>query len=196
MFANPVKARDAPGYPDIILRPQDLKGIRAAINQGQRAAQAAEKNLSDADATAMTVKLPISIDLIPPKGIVNIAQLERELVHMFANAIMYAPDPDPGVGPEFLRSMDSEDDNKDVVGYEVDENGIVKETRNMFGEVEKLLGDLRNEVERSANPPAGGPVSVSRSMSVAGGSTVEDDIDEQAGDADAPSTAKRRRVRG
>jgi hypothetical protein len=146
----------------------------------------------------MTVKLPISIDLIPPKGIINIAQLERELVHMFANAIMYAPDPDPGVGPTFVRqrSTDPEDENKEVIGYEVDENGIVKETRNMFGEVEKLLGDLRNEVERSANPQAGGITSTSRSMSVARASTVEDEVEEQTGDADAPSAAKRRRVRG
>ncbi|KAI0124860.1 hypothetical protein BJ170DRAFT_635373 [Xylariales sp. AK1849] len=200
MFANPIKARDAPGYPDIILRPQDLKGIRAAINQGQRAAQAAEKNLPDADPSAMSVYLPISVDLIPPRGIVNIAQLERELVHMFANAIMYNGDPDRSVGPSFVRQRraGSEEDDEDAIGYEVDENGIVKETRNMFVEVEKLLGDLRNEVERSAGPPAGGPSSVSRSASQAAGeaSTVEGENDEPAGDVDAPSAAKRRRVRG
>ncbi|KAI1855198.1 hypothetical protein JX266_000063 [Neoarthrinium moseri] len=194
MFAHPIKARDAPGYPEIILQPQDLKRIRAAINQGQRAAQAAEKNLPDSDPNAMNVWLPISVDLIPPKGIINIAQLERELVHMFANSIMYNQDPDRGVGPSFVQS--SEDDNEDAIGYEVDENGIVKETRNMFMEVEKLMSDLRSEIERNAAPPAGGP---SRSMSVAAGdmSTVEDDAaDEQPGDADAPSVAKRRRVRG
>ncbi|KAK6084520.1 hypothetical protein SCUP234_03309 [Seiridium cupressi] len=194
MFAAPIKARDAPGYPDIILRPQDLRQIRSAINGGQRAAHALEKTLPDLDPSAMNVWLPISVDLIPPKGIINIAQLERELVHMFANSIMYNQDPDRGVGPSFAKPED-EDDNGEAVGYEVDENGIVKETRNMFLEVEKLLSDLRSEIERNAQPPTAGRTSISRGVSVAGGdvSNVEEDGDQQPGDAEAQSTVKRRR---
>lgn len=194
MFAAPIKPRDAPGYPDIILRPQDLRGIRSAINGGQRAAHALEKTLPDLDPSAMNVWLPISVDLIPPKGIINIAQLERELVHMFANSIMYNQDPDRGVGPSFVRP-ESEDNNDDAVGYEVDEDGIVKETRNMFLEVEKLLSDLRSEIERNAQPSTVGRTSVSRGVSVSGGdvSNVEEDVDQQAADAESQSTAKRRR---
>lgn len=197
MFAHPIKARDAPGYPELILSPQDLKGIRTAINQGQKAAHAAERNMPDADLNAMNVWLPKSIDLIPPKGIINIAQLERELVHMFANAIMYNADPDRGVGPSFIR-QNEEDDNEEIIGYEVDENGIVKETRNMFAEVEKLMSDLRSEIERNAQPRTGTHASVSRGVSVAGGevSAVEEDADETGGDTDVHGTAKRRRVRG
>ncbi|KXJ97190.1 hypothetical protein Micbo1qcDRAFT_155998 [Microdochium bolleyi] len=195
MFAHAVKERDAPGYRNIVLRPQDLMGIKRAISQGSRAANQAAQLLPDFDPSTspMNIWLPVSADLVPPKGIINIAQLERELVHMFANAIMYAPDPDRGVGPAFKRRRrdGSEDSNEDVLGYEVDEDGIVKDTRSMFGEVEKLLSDLRNEVDRNAPPPTGG-AGHSRSMSLAGGeaSTAEDDADEQ------PSDAKRRRVRG
>lgn len=194
MFAHPIKARDAPGYPDIILRPQDLKNIRAAINNGQRAASALEKTLPDSDTNAMNIWLPISIDIIPPKGIINIAQLERELVHMFANSIMYNQDPDRGVGPSFVK-VDEEDDDEDAVGYEVDENGIVKETRNMFVEVEKLLSDLRSEIERNAQPSTVGRASDSRGVSVAAGdaSNVEDDGDQHTGDVETHSTTKRRR---
>lgn len=193
MFANPVKDRDAPFYSQIVRKPQDLKHIRMAISAGQRAAAAAEKNLNDSDPSVMNVWLPISRDLVPPRGIINIAQLERELVHMFANAIMYAPDPARGLGPTFLRQGDSEDGN-DAIGYEVDENRYVKDTRAMYAEVDNLLGNLRNEIQRNAPPPAAG--SVSRSMSLAGGevSTVEDEADEQqTGDTDAPKSKRTRR---
>ncbi|KAI2468294.1 hypothetical protein F4781DRAFT_432569 [Annulohypoxylon bovei var. microspora] len=196
MFAHPVKPRTAPGYFEIVLRPQDLKGIQKAITAGSKAAAAAVATMSNIEANATSVWIPMSVDLVPPRGIINIAQLERELVHMFANAIMYNPDPYRGFGPSFLRSnrrASLEDDEEDYRGYEVDENGVVKDTRSMFGEVEKLLSDLRNEVERNAPPPTGVPPSVSRSLSVAGGeaNVAEDDADEQAGDAN-----KRRRIRG
>ncbi|KAK8093758.1 hypothetical protein PG997_000443 [Apiospora hydei] len=196
MFAGPVKVRDAPNYSDIVLQPMDLKKIRAAIHQGQRHAQNVEKTQSDIEPSAMNVWLPTTADLVPPRGIINIAQLERELVHMFANATMYAPDPDRGFGPEFIkkRGEDDSDDEEGVLGYEVDENGIVKQTRNMFMEVEKLLGDLRSEVERNAQPAGVPPLSRSVSM-VGGEATAGEEDDEQGGD-DAPSVAKRRRVRG
>jgi len=189
MFAHPIKPRLAPGYYDIILRPQDLKGIQKAITAGSKAAAAAVATMPDADANAPAVWLPISVDLVPPRGIINIAQLERELIHMFANAIMYNPDPLRGLGPSFLKSYQSNsEEGEDLRGYEFDENGVVKETRNMYAEVEKLLGDLRNEVVPRTQVVGTG----SRSVSAAVGesTTVEDDGDEQAGDA------KRRRIRG
>jgi hypothetical protein len=145
--------------------------------------------MPDVDPNAPSVWLPISVDLLPPRGIINIAQLERELIHMFANAIMYNPDPLQGLGPSFLKSYQSNsNEGEDLRGYEFDENGVVKETRNMYAEVEKLLGDLRNEVVPRAQPIGAG----SRSVSAAVGesSTVEEDGDEQQGDA------KRRRIRG
>ncbi|KAI1496415.1 hypothetical protein F5X99DRAFT_400583 [Biscogniauxia marginata] len=191
MFAQPLKPRDAPGYHDYVLRPQDLKGIQKAITAGSKAAAAAVATMADVEPNAPAVWLPISVDLVPPRGIINIAQLERELDHMFANAIMYNPDPQRGLGPSFLRShqANTEGDDKDTRNYQFDENGVVKETRNMFREVEKLLSDLRSEVVPRAQPPAG---AISRSMSATGGeaSTAEDDAEEQAGDA------KRRRIRG
>ncbi|KAI0485414.1 hypothetical protein F4859DRAFT_380889 [Xylaria cf. heliscus] len=189
MFANAIKPRLAPGYYEIILRPQDLKGIQKAITAGSKAAAATVATMVDVDANSPAVWLPISIDLVPPRGIINIAQLERELIHMFANAIMYNPDPQRGLGPSFLRSYQSNsEEGEDLRGYEFDENGVVKETRNMFAEVEKLLGDLRNEVVPRAQAIGSG----SRSVSAVGeSSAVEDDGgDEQAGDA------KRRRIRG
>ncbi|KAJ8125242.1 hypothetical protein O1611_g8396 [Lasiodiplodia mahajangana] len=189
MFAHPIKTRLAPGYYDIILRPQDLKGIQKAITAGSKAAAATVATMPDVDPNSPAVWLPISIDLVPPRGIINIAQLERELIHMFANAIMYNPDPQRGLGPSFLRSYQSNsEEGEDLRGYEFDENGVVKDTRNMFAEVEKLLGDLRNEVVPRAQALGTG----SRSVSAAVGelSTVEDDGgDEQASDA------KRRRIR-
>ncbi|KAI3327946.1 hypothetical protein HD806DRAFT_484507 [Xylariaceae sp. AK1471] len=189
MFAHPIKPRLAPGYYEIILRPQDLKGIQKAITAGSKAAAAAVATMPDVDANAPAVWLPISVDLVPPRGIINIAQLERELIHMFANAIMYNPDPLRGLGPSFLKSYQSNsEEGEDGRGYEFDENGVVKETRNMYAEVEKLLGDLRNEVVPRTQAIGTG----SRSVSAAVGelNTAEDDGDEQAGDA------KRRRIRG
>lgn len=200
LFANPVRDRDAPGYGDIVLLPQDLRKIRTAIQAGNKAATAVAATLADLDPTAVNVWLPISVELVPPRGIINIAQLERELVRMFSNAIMYAPDPDRGLGRAFIKGGDdARSETEDILGYKVDEDGIVKDTRNMFMEVEKLLGDLRNEVERNAPRPMGAPAAAAgQNLSLAGAeaSTAEDDVDELAGDGDAPSTAKRRRVRG
>ncbi|KAJ8118562.1 hypothetical protein ONZ43_g3964 [Nemania bipapillata] len=170
-------------------RPQDLRGIQKAITAGSKSAAATVASMPDVDTNSATIWLPISIDLVPPRGIINIEQLERELIHMFANAIMYNPDPQRGLGPSFLRSYQSNsEEGEDLRGYEFDENGVVKETRNMFAEVEKLLGDLRNEVVPRAQALGTG----SRSVSAAVGesSTIEDDGgDEQPGDA------KRRRMR-
>ena len=41
IFAKALSERDAPGYKDLVLRPQDLKSIKAAITKGGKAAMAA-----------------------------------------------------------------------------------------------------------------------------------------------------------
>ncbi|KAK7544182.1 Bromodomain-containing protein [Phyllosticta citribraziliensis] len=105
LFSTPVKAKDAEGYYDIIRRPQDLKSIRAAIQNGSRAVAAATASTADTPlgnspgqgpstptqfpSSSTQITLPISEDLVPPKGIVNSAQLEKELMRLFANAVMF-----------------------------------------------------------------------------------------------------------
>lgn len=143
MFANPVKERDAPGYRNVILRPQDLKSIRSAITAGHRAALAVAP--ADLDPSATNVWLPISEDLIPPKGIINYAQLEKELMRMFANAIMFNADPRRGLGTAWQDAI--ERSKEEPYGYSFDEDSVVKGTRDMFAAVEKKVSDLRS-VER------------------------------------------------
>ncbi|KAK3315475.1 hypothetical protein B0H66DRAFT_565428 [Apodospora peruviana] len=189
MFAAPIREKDAPGYNKLIVQPQDLKSIRAAINHGNRAATQAAVALPGGDLGTGRVRLPISEELMPPKGIINSSQLDRELAHMFANAVMYNPDHGPGPGSIFMVRDDEEaigEDDKDgetggghhgvhgqehVLGYKVDEYGVVNDTRAMFQEVDKLLAELRSaEMQRGAggpNQPATG--TSTRQASVAGG---------------------------
>ncbi|XP_044724374.1 uncharacterized protein HRG_02270 [Hirsutella rhossiliensis] len=191
MFATGVREKDAPGYRQIVLQPQDITSIRAAIKQGNKAAVQAASSLPGGDPGTASVWLPVSEDLVPPKGIVNSAQLERELVHIFCNAIMYNPDPDRGPGQFFMKR--SQNEEEEVVGYHLDENGVVKNTRSMFVEVEKLLGDLRSAEKERGVPP----LSSTRQASVAtpADDTAEDE-DELAGDGNhtATSVVKRRRI--
>src|SRR5882757_3471159 len=49
IFAKPLSERDAPGYKDLVLRPQDLKSIKAAISKGGKAALAAIEALEEED---------------------------------------------------------------------------------------------------------------------------------------------------
>ncbi|KAF2668180.1 hypothetical protein BT63DRAFT_270088 [Microthyrium microscopicum] len=91
LFSHPVRDRDAEGYSTMIRRPTDLKTIKAAIGAGARAVNAANV---PADASSTGSMLPWSEDLIPPKAIVNSAQLESEIMRMFANAVMFNPGED------------------------------------------------------------------------------------------------------
>ncbi|SZF03631.1 unnamed protein product [Blumeria hordei] len=152
MFANPIKEKDAPGYRTIILRPQDLKSIRSAITAGHRAATAAAPE--DLSPYAPSAWLPISEDLIPPKGIINYSQLEKELMRMFANAIMFNADPKRGLGPAWQDVV--ERNKEEALGYAFDEDSIVRGTKDMFAAVEKKVSDLRsverrNEVAKKAS---------------------------------------------
>ncbi|KAL7933476.1 hypothetical protein V8C35DRAFT_304504 [Trichoderma chlorosporum] len=192
MFATALREKDAPNYRQIVLQPQDITSIRSAIKAGNKAALQAAASLPGGDPGTASLWLPISDDLVPPRGIINSAHLERELVHMFCNAIMYNPDPDRGPGPAFMRR--SQSDEEEIVGYRLDENGVVKNTQSMFLEVEKLLGDLR-AAEKDRGIP---PISTTRQGSVAtpAEDTAEEE-DELAGDGDSASasgTAKRRRI--
>ncbi|CAK7275181.1 hypothetical protein SEPCBS119000_006564 [Sporothrix epigloea] len=162
MFAHKIRDRDAPGYGSIVRHPVDLKSIRMAITQGNKAAFATSVALGESSENS--IWLPISEDLVPPRGIINSSQLECELVHMFANAIMYNPDSHRGVGTAFLVEDDVSDDddpsssaNPDAsssnVRYQVDEDGVVKDTRSMYIEVEKLLSDMRSAERQQGMPP-------------------------------------------
>lgn len=125
IFAKPLSERDAPGYKELVLRPQDLKSIKAAVSKGSRAALAAIETLEAEDRSGEetpTKNAPATAtesgerslgngmylvkkteDLFPPKGIVNSSQLEMELVRMFANAVMFNPLPSSERG--FGRSL-------------------------------------------------------------------------------------------
>ncbi|VUC35181.1 unnamed protein product [Clonostachys rosea] len=185
MFATALREKDAPNYRQIVLQPQDITSIRSAIKQGNKAAVAAANSLPGGDPGTASLYLPYSEDIVPPKGIINSAQLERELVHMFCNAIMYNPDPDRGPGSTFMKR--SQEDEEEVFGYHLDENGIVRNTQSMFLEVEKLLGDLRSAEKDRIAPPLSTP----RPASVATPAEDTAEDEEEAGEG----TAKRRRVR-
>jgi len=197
MFANPIRERDAPNYSGIVLQPQDIMSIKKAITHGNRVASQTAANLPGGDPGTPVVLLPISEDLVPPKGIINSAQLERELVHMFCNAVMYNPDPDRGPGPKFMKRGHGQGGD-DSLGYQMDEFGVVRNTRDMFVEVEKLLTDLRNAESQRGVPPASAVSLTPRAASTAGasgaagGDDTADDMDELAQD-DGTSTASRRK---
>lgn len=175
MFAKPLTEREAPGYKDLIYRPQDLKSIKSAIIAGGKALVSVTDNSnfdgvgSPAQAgvgtpsgkNAISNWIAATPDVVPPKGIVNSAQLEKELMRMFANAIMFNPDSKRGVGPAFRprkprrhvvphnttadEDEDAEGDADEPSGREDDEEdgGVVTDTREMFEAVERSVGHWR-----------------------------------------------------
>ncbi|KAK1907221.1 hypothetical protein P3342_005545 [Pyrenophora teres f. teres] len=74
---------------------------------------------SPGGATGGVVELPVTVDNVPPKSIVNAAQLEKELMRMFVNAVMFNPG----------------------------EEGVVNDARDMFQTVQGLVSTWR-DVER------------------------------------------------
>ncbi|GAD94571.1 predicted protein [Paecilomyces variotii No. 5] len=162
IFAKPLTERDAPGYKDLIYRPQDLKSIKSAIHQGSKAVAAATEAAStpagDGESPAPGVATPSkntvlmlqkTADLIPPKGIVNSAQLEKELIRMFANAIMFNPTPERSFGPAFPMITDSSSRESSQFS-EAEEGGIIHDTREMCDDVEKAVTRWR-AAERTAD---------------------------------------------
>lgn len=165
IFAKPLTERDAPGYKDLIYRPQDLKSIKSAIHQGSKAVAAATEAAStpagDGESPAPGVTTPSkntvlmlqkTADLIPPRGIVNSAQLEKELIRMFANAIMFNPTPERSFGPAFPMITDS-NSRESTQFSEAEEGGIIHDTREMCDEVEKAVTGWR-AAERTAEEVA------------------------------------------
>ncbi|KAI1613380.1 hypothetical protein EDD37DRAFT_347855 [Exophiala viscosa] len=182
IFAKPLSERDAPGYKKLVFRSQDLKSIKAAVSKGGRAALAAIESLETDDrdgeetptknvAATATESGERSLgngvylvnqteDLVPPKGIVNSAQLEMELVRMFANAVMFNPLPTSERG--FGRSLrlrkrggdvdsnaDADDASSSEEGSPVDEGGIISDAREMFDDVMAAVRKWREvEIER------------------------------------------------
>ncbi|KAF2228304.1 Bromodomain-containing protein [Elsinoe ampelina] len=143
-FQKPVTEKEAEGYNDIIKRPQDLKSIKAAITAGAKAvnaaiaAKGAEAEGEDGDdaggqITGSTIMLPKTEDVVPPKGIVNSAQLEKEVMRMFANAVLFNP------GDE----------------------GFVTDARHMAEDVARKVGDWR-EIETHEADAGGGQGSSKR----------------------------------
>ena len=171
IFAKPLTEREAPGYKDLVYRPQDLKSIKAAVNRGSRAANAAIDEAGNAgeDGTGTPGKNSITLgtmslkkreELVPPKGIVNSSQLEMEFMRMFANAIMFNPLPRSarGFGPlinmvragtetvQIEEQTDEGEGDPEVKGYGyaiVEEGGIIEDTREMCESVEKAVADWR-----------------------------------------------------
>lgn len=118
-FTTAVKAKNAEGYYDIIKRPTDLKSISKAIANGSKIINAATASDTPAGSPGLNggiVELPLTADVIPPKAIVNSAQLENELMRMFVNAVMFNPG----------------------------EEGVVEDAREMFESVEKSVNQWRN----------------------------------------------------
>ncbi|KAJ5569416.1 Bromodomain [Penicillium hispanicum] len=162
IFAKPLGERDAPGYHELIYRPQDLKTIKSAVHQGSKAIAAATEAVStpagDGDSPAPgtpsknnVLVLPKSEDLLPPRGIVNSAQLEKELIRMFANAIMFNPVPERGFGPAFPMISDRGSRESTQSGdSDGDEGGIIQDSREMFEDVEQAVTRWR-AAERTAD---------------------------------------------
>lgn len=162
IFAKPLSERDAPGYHDLIYRPQDLKSIKSAVHLGSKMVASATETVStpagDAESPAPAgtpskqnvFMLPKSEDIMPPKGIVNSAQLEKEFVRMFANAIMFNPVPERGFGPAFPLTNERGSRESTQSGEGDEEGGIIQDSREMFEDVELAVTRWR-AAERTAD---------------------------------------------
>ncbi|KAL4918237.1 hypothetical protein BDW62DRAFT_182121 [Aspergillus aurantiobrunneus] len=162
IFTKPLTERDAPGYRDLIYRPQDLKSIKSSISQGSKslaaATEAANTPVADGESPIPNTGTPSknavlmlqkTDDVIPPKAIVNSAQLEKELIRMFANAAMFNPIPQRGFGPAFPMIADGGSGRRQYAP-EPDEGGIIKDTLEMFEDVEQAVTRWR-AAERTAD---------------------------------------------
>ncbi|KAF2130808.1 hypothetical protein P153DRAFT_286907 [Dothidotthia symphoricarpi CBS 119687] len=123
LFSSAVRANNAPDYYKIIKRPTDLKFIQKAIAAGakQVAAAASDTPVGSPGGAGGVVELPMTSNTIPPTAIVNSSQLEKELMRMFVNAVMFNPG----------------------------EEGVVEDARQMFETVQRSVSNWRN-VERSS----------------------------------------------
>ncbi|OAX83684.1 hypothetical protein ACJ72_01949 [Emergomyces africanus] len=169
IFAKPLTERDAPGYKDLIYRPQDIKSIKSAIHQGSKALTAATEAVNTPSGENVESPVPgpgfgtpsksnglllkRSAELIPPKGIVNSAQLEMELMRVFANAVMFNPTSDKTFGSSFPMQSDSASQEGTQVS-DTDEGGIINDTLEMYEDVEKAVSRWR-AAERAVDDMGG-----------------------------------------
>ncbi|KAF3048243.1 hypothetical protein E8E12_011458 [Didymella heteroderae] len=118
MFAEAVKAKKAEGYYDIVKRPTDLSAIKKALANGAKYVNvmASDTPVGSPGGAGATIELPVSSDVVPPKAIVNPAQLEKELMRMFVNAMMFNPG----------------------------EETVVTDAREMFESVQRSVSNWRN----------------------------------------------------
>lgn len=123
IFTAAVRPKDAEGYYDIIKRPTDLTTIKKALSNGAKyvTATASDTPIGSPGGQGATIELPVSSDVVPPKAIVNPAQLEKELMRMFVNAMMFNPG----------------------------EDGVVEDAREMFESVQRSVSSWRNVHGRS-----------------------------------------------
>ncbi|KAL8915081.1 MAG: hypothetical protein Q9171_000384 [Xanthocarpia ochracea] len=207
IFAKPLTEREAPGYPSLIYRSQDLRSLKQAITIGNRALTAfVEQEHDDEDKDIIPIAgvgegdarvwVKKNEDFMPPKGIVNSAQLEKEIMRVFANAVMFNPDPKRALGPAYRtrakvkqrhipvrlseRAGEDEDEDEDEDGDDASEGegGVVKDAREMFEDVERVVGQWR-AAEGAAEETAiwTGTGKMGR---VRGGDGEEDETDELA----------------
>ncbi|KAF1999165.1 hypothetical protein P154DRAFT_523560 [Amniculicola lignicola CBS 123094] len=117
-FTTAVKAKDAEGYYEIIKRPTDLRSINKAVTVGAKvvAAHALDTPAGSPGGGGGMVELPPTQDTMPPKAIVNSAQLEKELMRMFVNAVM----------------------------FNSGEEGVVEDAREMFESVQQSVSNWRS----------------------------------------------------
>ena len=190
LFAKPLTDREAPGYRDLIYRPQDLSSIKKAIGNGSKAASAAMEDLAQEGSSS--VWIPESPEVIPPRGIVNSTQLEKELMRVFANAIMFNPDlpTKRGFGPAFRTRQhtaelgadydEDREETEEVIKGKQDVS-VVKDTREMFETVERSVSDWRN-AERAAEDGGKGTVEATENPGGGGDEAEDEEADELAGE--------------
>ncbi|KAL1954397.1 hypothetical protein VTO42DRAFT_1212 [Malbranchea cinnamomea] len=187
IFAKPLTDRDAPGYRNLIYRPQDIKSIKSAIHQGNKAVIAATEageiespgtgsGLGATPPRTNGLVLRKTADIVPPKAIVNSSQLEKELIRMFANAVMFNPTPDQTFGPSFPMRTDARS-REPTQQSEPEEGGIIADTLEMYDDIEKAISTWR-AAERAAGDFASASL-----LSLRRGSTGDVNIDSTTDEA-------------
>ena len=136
-------------------------------------------------------------DLSPPKGIVNSAQLEKEVMRVFANAVMFNPDPSRGLGPaystrariqerhipvEISREVDEDEEEEE----KEEEGGVVKDAREMFEDAQEFVSKWRAAEKAGEAAPA-----ATSGKGVKAKDGEEEDADELAGDESAMTVEER-----
>ena len=216
LFAKPLTEREAPGYSALIHRTQDLKTIKAAMIAGSKIVTAlVEQSDDEAASGAPYLWVPETEDVIPPKGIVNSAQLEMELTRIFANAVMFNPDlaENRGMGPAFrtrARTLkdheagdgdaaeDPEADEEiEGVKFEIgvarpDAGAVVKDARDMYAAVEEALEGWRTSARISTKDALDAPI-IESSVGKDNEKSAEEGENNQAEEENERPRPKRRR---